>query len=345
MEAILSKLDDGQTQWASKTNLGVKGKATVAAFLRLVELGVLVPIGGPARAPYFAINRGAATARIERVEKAPKAQKAPKVPKPDESLAARAEILAALNATRSAWIAKKKLADGSKLSKAAYAQLVQDGTIIELGKLDKVDVVTAGRGQPAPDVRRALAIEVIVARGMPDALTAMPIAPKDPFWKGAMPTKVQESFQIALKTLLGSGRAVKLEGAGMKLFVLASSIHAASAELTRATVTRDVADAPEPGVGRLQPHASVAQALDTERVREAYRQLSHRQRAVHVTVADLWRDSGAALPALKSWLLAECQAHRADPALGEPSLATPEQLDAALVIDGRPHLYIQLENP
>jgi hypothetical protein len=345
-EAILGKLDDGLTPWGSKAKLAGRARGPGAAFERLLELGILVSIGGSQRTPQFAINRGAATARIEKAAKPPKAPRARKpTPPPVDPSRARNEMAAALAASRDPWIAKNKLCAKTATAKAAYEQLIQDGTIVELGKLGSTEFVTASKGHPAFQVPRDLASEVIAARGMRDALTAMPIEPTDKFWKGMLPSKVQDSFQAALKILLGSGRAVKLDGAGMGLFVLASSIHTASAELIGAAHPTPAAAPKAPDVDSAsQPRAPVVHGIDAERVREAYRQLATRQRAVHVTVADLWRDSGVPLAALKSWLLAECQAHRADPALGEPSLATPEQLAAALDIDGRPHLYIQLEN-
>jgi hypothetical protein len=368
-EAILSKLDNGARPWGTKSALlGSKAQGPLAAFERLVEVGVLVSIGGTARSPVFAINRGESTAKLDVPKPAvkqkatrqttptdpsqptpaprtrPSASSKPASPKPSKAGLTpvdlgplRQAIVAALAAARAPWLARAELCGSGKHEKVAYQQLVQDGTIVELGKLGKTDVVAASEGHSAADVQQDLAVELIVSRGTPGSLVALPIDPKDAYWKGVMPAQVLGSFNPALKHLLASGRALKLQGAGLALFVLASSIQAAAAELAGHTAAS--ADAPARA-----PSPPMVNGIDSERVRGAYRQLATRQRAVHVTIADLWRDSGAPLPALKTWLLAECQAHRADPALGEPSLATPEQLAAALVIDGKPHLYIQLEN-
>jgi hypothetical protein len=352
-EALLSKLDNAPNKCATRSQLlgTSRAKGPLEAFAKLVEAGVLVEIGGTTRSPAFAVDRGEATAKLEtsakpraaspRAAKAPPVPKAPRATKPkgsdDAVPLARQEILERLATSSAPWLPKAQLCGTSASVKAAYQQLIQDGSIVELGKLGNVVVVTRGRGHAA-DVLRELAVEVIVTRGTRDALTALPIEPSDPFWKGSLPKQVEGSFQLALRSLLASKRALKLDGAGARLFVLADSIQAAAAELGVRTTPSVEREPPAPS-------AVASSGLDSERVRRAYRSLATRQRAPHVTIADLWRDSGAPLPALKSWLLAECRAHRADPALGEPSLATPEQLAAALEIDGRPHLYIQLENP
>jgi hypothetical protein len=353
-EAILSKLDSPEP-WGTKSGLlGSRAKRPLAAFGKLVEAGVLVVIGGPASRPVFAINRGELTAKFDAPKpkrakdprpakvKDPSQPKAVRPPKPRparvDSGPARDAIVAALTAARAPWLPKTELCGTGKVEKAAYQELVKDGSIVELGKLGNTNnMVAASQAHAAADVLHDLAVESIVSRGTPGTLVAMPIEPKHPFWRALIPTKVLGSFNPALKDLLASGRAVKLQGAGKSLFVLASSIRTAAAELVGHP------DLSAPSLAQA-PTAPVPNGIDSERVRQAYRQLATRHRAVHVTIADLWRDSGAPLPALKTWLLAECRAHRADPALGEPSLATPEQLDAALVINGKPHLYIQLEN-
>lgn len=79
------------------------------------------------------------------------------------------------------------------------------------------------------------------------------------------------------------------------------------------------------------------------KIRGAYKRLASRARSPHVVIRDLWRETGIPLEALHSWLLGELKAGRADVALGEPTLASPEQLQAALVLEGRPHLYVTLD--
>jgi hypothetical protein len=83
-------------------------------------------------------------------------------------------------------------------------------------------------------------------------------------------------------------------------------------------------------------------SLDPSSVVRAYENLALERRSPNIVVSELQRRAGVDLAALQGWLLAECRAHRAVPLLGEPAHATPEQLAAALVVEGRPHLYVRL---
>jgi hypothetical protein len=84
-------------------------------------------------------------------------------------------------------------------------------------------------------------------------------------------------------------------------------------------------------------------AWDPALVQAAYRRLKERTRSPHVFISDLQQESGMPLAPLQAWLQQECRAHRAVPTRGEPTLATAEQLAAALSIQDEPHLYIQLD--
>jgi hypothetical protein len=186
---------------------------------------VIVEIGGSARSRAFAVNRGEATAKLEKSAKArpasPRVAKAPSAPKrprakpkslEDAVAFARREILERLAASSAPWLAKAQLCGTSAPAKAAYEQLVEDGSIVELGKLGKLDVVTRGRGQAAVDVLRELAVEIIVTRGTRDALTALPIEPSDPFWKGSLRAllaqrSLLETRQLSEQWILEHARA------------------------------------------------------------------------------------------------------------------------------------------
>lgn len=80
---------------------------------------------------------------------------------------------------------------------------------------------------------------------------------------------------------------------------------------------------------------------DINQVRIAYKKLVKRHSSPAIVISELAEESKAPLSILKPWLLEECRAYRAIPSLGEPTLASKKQLDAALMIDGRPHLYIE----
>lgn len=58
-------------------------------------------------------------------------------------------------------------------------------------------------------------------------------------------------------------------------------------------------------------------------------------------ISDLQEVSGLPLKPLQEWLLAECGAHRVVPGKGEPTVATPRQLECALIIDRERYLYIK----
>jgi hypothetical protein len=93
-----------------------------------------------------------------------------------------------------------------------------------------------------------------------------------------------------------------------------------------------------PRATRVAPKKS---PIDRSRVLVAYRRLSQTRKSPNIMIAELVRETGAPLEPFKEWLLSECLAHRAIPLLGEPSRATPEELAAALPVDGQLHVYVR----
>lgn len=82
-------------------------------------------------------------------------------------------------------------------------------------------------------------------------------------------------------------------------------------------------------------------AVDRITILAAYDRLTAKAKSPNVLISDLQSETGLGLRLLKPWLLAESEAHRALPLLGEPSLATPKERAASLDIEGKPHMYIR----
>lgn len=79
-----------------------------------------------------------------------------------------------------------------------------------------------------------------------------------------------------------------------------------------------------------------------DRVRSVYWALRKQTGLRNVDIARIAEESGVGRDALHAFLNNERRARRANATLGEPSIATPEELAVALSIDGLPHLYIEL---
>lgn len=82
-------------------------------------------------------------------------------------------------------------------------------------------------------------------------------------------------------------------------------------------------------------------AVDGASVMRAYSRISSRTKSPNVLISDLHKESKVPLESLKPWLMAESIAHRVVPILGEPVHASAEQLSAALMVEGAPHLYVR----
>lgn len=82
--------------------------------------------------------------------------------------------------------------------------------------------------------------------------------------------------------------------------------------------------------------------VDPLMLRAAYERLVQRDGFSHVLIHDLQQASGVSVEALKAWLLQACRDHKATAGAGDWSLSTQEQRDAAIMINGQPHLRIRL---
>jgi len=78
------------------------------------------------------------------------------------------------------------------------------------------------------------------------------------------------------------------------------------------------------------------------KIRLAYDDLRERGGLRNVSVHELRRSSGVTRAQLHKFLNAERAAHRANATIGEPTAASPAELSDALMIDGEPHMYVEL---
>ncbi|VVM06207.1 hypothetical protein MAMC_00991 [Methylacidimicrobium cyclopophantes] len=83
--------------------------------------------------------------------------------------------------------------------------------------------------------------------------------------------------------------------------------------------------------------------FDPARVCDAYRALMEEGRILNVRILALASRAQAPLDSLKAWLLEESRAGRAHLSRGDWSLASEEEREAAISLDGQPHLLVRLE--
>jgi hypothetical protein len=81
----------------------------------------------------------------------------------------------------------------------------------------------------------------------------------------------------------------------------------------------------------------------TTRILLAYERLSESTGFPAVSIAALSEESGVALEDLKDWLLTEHRNGNIVFALGDWSLASPEEREAAITVRGEKHLLVRLE--
>lgn len=79
-----------------------------------------------------------------------------------------------------------------------------------------------------------------------------------------------------------------------------------------------------------------------QRVQDAYEYLKNTTHRDRVLISDLQKRSKVPMAQLHKHLEALCDAHKANPSRGEYTAATEEQQNGALMLDGEPHLYIEL---
>jgi hypothetical protein len=205
--------------------------------------------------------------------------------------------------------------------------LCAERRIVAVGRVKRVEA-HALLGNATEKQRLAdIAGGVVREQLRPDKLELMPLSAGAKRYE-KLPKKVREHVVVALQQCVLRAEAFPIKVGGKNYVAFATNMKA----------VLGMSHAPDgapvrPGTGR---------SFDSDAVVRAYARLSAERRSPNVIVAELQKKSGAERAALQAWLLSECRAHRAVPLLGEPTHATPEQLAAALQVEGRPHLYVRL---
>lgn len=235
--------------------------------------------------------------------------------------------------SRHRWSSLAQLGLDTKANRKHAKALVAAGRIVDLGKWRRKSVytaVTAGSGEELKVAMATLAASELV---QPGKLTLLPVTAsgKSKVFSN-LPSKVRGAAMLKALQQLAKRREAFLVRVGNSTFaVLAQNCRALLDDAPVATPA-----------ARGSEDASRIQTIDRASVLLAYRHLSRTQKSPNIPISDLIRETAAPRESFKEWLLAECREHRAIPFLGEPTHATEEQLDAALPVDGRPHIYIQL---
>jgi hypothetical protein len=137
---------------------------------------------------------------------------------------------------------------------------------------------------------------------------------------GAILNNVDE----ALKLLVAEGTLVRLSWSGRPVYVHAGALPHGDA----------VAPPAEP--------AGVAPAvMDEAAIRRAYRETVREFGYPDVLIHEVFRRTGGELASFKAGLLEACRTGRAVPGVGDWSLSPSEAREAALYINGQPHLRVR----
>lgn len=221
----------------------------------------------------------------------------------------------------------------AKAERKSLKRLVADGKLISLG-LRRRRQCYAVADSSARDIVLRLALEALRKRGQ-DRLTLC-AATKSAFEGDTLvPTKVRTVLPEALRVLKETGEAHIVLAGKSPYYILRSDL-----EQTVAAMQRLAAKHGTVPVNDISP---VVVGDDvSERVRSAYRALRAETGRNRVFISDIQKRSRVPLAAVHRFLDDECTSHRANPSRGEVTAATPEQREAALSIDGEPHLYIEL---
>jgi hypothetical protein len=239
-------------------------------------------------------------------------------------------FLLALARHGGSWATSSQLgfASGKQLT-AALKRLRDDHRIVLVGKVRNSDAYALLGNATEKQCLVALADRAVRDQVRLGKLDLLPVSPESPRYT-KIPSKVRAHIKAALQACVLRGEAFPVKVGGSNCVALATNLKALLGDDLKPAARLAEAASPRGG------------SFDTDVVVRAYEHLSAERRSPNVIVAELQRESGVELTALQGWLLAECRAQRAVPLLGEPAHATPEQLAAALRVEGRPHLYVRL---
>ncbi len=238
--------------------------------------------------------------------------------------------VAALAQHQQLWATSAQLGFPSgSASKALVKHLLAERRILHVGKSKRADAYTLLGSEAAEERLLALASRVVADWSNSDKLVLLPLSAGAKSYV-PIPVRVREHIVPALQQSVRRQDAFAVRVKGSNFVALAANLKGLVS--AQGPIEQHPAHSKETG----------SASFDREAVVRAYEQLTLQRRSPNIIVAELQRESGADLYALQRWLLAECSARRAVPLLGEPARATAEQLTAALVVEGRPHLYVRL---
>jgi hypothetical protein len=260
------------------------------------------------------------------------ARKRSKKPVDDAAVEAGSErYVAALAGHRAPWATSAQLGFPSKdrISAAVVKRLLAEKRVLAVGKMKGAEAYTLLGAETARERLSSLAERALAEQLKSDKLDLLPLS-ADAKRYAPIPRRVRDHIAVALQQSVLRKEAFAVNVGGSKCVALLANL--------QALVAAQGASQPRSA----EPPTDVAAHLDPRSVLRAYEQLSQERRSPNIVVSELQRESGVELEALQRWLISECLAHRAVPLLGEPAHATPEQLAAALVVEGRPHLYVRL---
>jgi hypothetical protein len=207
----------------------------------------------------------------------------------------------------------------TKSENQALEELVRAGKIANLGSVNPSYYVLLG-DQSVDSLCLSLAISAV--KTLTDSSKPCLVSKLEIEKKVKLPSKARQALLQALKQLVDERWLISLKAGRSNYFLSIASL-------------RDYLQIPT------TPPPPIQIPFDPTAARLAYQRLVEQLRSPEILISDLQEASGLPIKPLQEWLLAECRAHRAVPGKGEPTVATPRQLECALIIDREPHLYIR----
>lgn len=204
----------------------------------------------------------------------------------------------------------------TKSEEQALKELVRTGKVANLGSVNSSYYVLL-LDRSVNSLCLSLAISAV--KGLTEAGRPRLVAKSEIEKRNKLPAKARGVVAQALKNLVDERLLIPLKAGSSNYFLSVASL--------RGYFPASTVPPPPP--------------FDPAAARLAYRRLVEQLRSPEVLIADLAEASLMPLKPLQEWLLSECRAHRAVPGKGEPTVATPRQLECALDIDRERYLYIK----
>lgn len=213
---------------------------------------------------------------------------------------------------------KKSALVKTKSGEQILKELVQAGKVANLGSANPSYYVLLG--DQSVDLF-CLSLAISAVKGLTNGSKPQ-LVPKSKIdeKKRKLPAKARGAVDQALKQLVTERALIPLKAGRSNYFLSVASLR----DYFPAIIYPPLETSFDPAAARL-----------------AYQRLVEQLRSPEILISDLQEASGLPLKPLQEWLLSECRAHRAVPGKGEPTVATPRQLECALIIDQEPHFYIR----